>query len=312
MKCVTSGLTVRMLPLVSLAACLTLGIAGVASATTITVVNGTTSTILNPTQQSSQAGALATQTVFTAPYVTTGAQDSSFGQDGYVMMATSPTGITSGVYVGVDPMTNPSIPAGTSGNTGTFAINTLIKQPSYLTVSDSGYVTGLTAGYGYPTVYARDGSAANTVQAGVAIGANESYGTPATLAKMSIGSNVPSNIYVGVLAGQYFDSPSAITLTDTTSGASATATPQIYYTNITAGANWFFFDISGAQTGDVLQLSEAQYNTGASYDQHPSLYGLTFDSTNPLSSVPEPTTAAITLAGIGGAFLMARRKRRIG
>lgn len=283
MRYVSSGFTRSVLPAASLAACVALAVGGTVSAATLSVVNGTTSRILNPTQQSSQAGSLGTQSVFTAPYVTTGSQDRAFGRDGYIIMATSPIGTTSGVYVSANPMAHPLIPAGKSGNTSSFAVSTLIKQPSYLTVSVRGYVSGLTAGYGYPTVYARDGSANKTVQAGVAIGANEPYGTAATMARMTIGAGAPANIYVGVLAGQYYDSPSAIILTDTTSGGSATATPQIYYTNPTAGANWFFFDVKGAHGGDILKLSEAQYNTNFASDKHPTLYGVTFDSTNPLA-----------------------------
>ncbi len=272
------------------------------AAGSVLLINGTTSTILNPNNQATQEGALATRTSFTKPWVTLGAQDRAFGHDGYVIVATTPAGTGSGVWVNANPFTHTLIPAGQKTSTDMYigpsplkySLKTLIHLPAYLKVSVHGYINGITAGYNYPQVYARDGSTADVREAGIASrGGAIAFGTPTTMAKLRITAKPPNNLYVGVMANQYYDSLSAITLVNTRSGQSATAVPQIYYNNTVPGALWYFFDVAGARRGDVIKLIETQYNTGASDDQHPGLPALTFDSVNPMNpNAPPPYSPA--------------------
>ena len=280
--------------------------AGVASAATVSLMNGTTTT---PTNSSGNYG-----TTWTAPVITTGAGDRAFGNDGYLMYATTPTGTASGSYdyngdpnyaTALDPMTLTNV----TGLPGKGTTNTLLKAPGYLSLSDSAMNSQWDSGYGYGTIYARDGSVSNTVELGVAYGPTPTaYNTPEALVTMTVGAGAPKNLYIGVLEDQYLDSPSQITISDS-NGGSATANPEIYFpTTLSGGQNtWYFFNVAGAQAGDVLTLSVAQYNTGASYADHGTVSGLTFDSTNPLASTPEPAT--LGLLAIGGMSVMLLRRK---
>jgi hypothetical protein len=267
------------------------------AAGSVIVINGKTRTILNPRQQAAQAGALASRTVFTKPFITTGSQDRAFGHDGYIIVGTSPSGTHSGVWVSANPLNHRYIPAGQTSSESMYigpsplkySLKTLVHMPNYLTVSVHGYINGLTAGYNYPSVYARDGSINHVRESGIGSrGGAIPFGTPTTMATLSLIRKPPENLYVGVMAGQYFDSLSAITLVNTRSGQSATTVPQIYYPKTLPGGLWYFFDVAGAKAGDVLKLIETQYNTSASDDEHPGLVALTFDSVNPLNPDAPP------------------------
>ncbi len=297
--------TKRVLAVLGSAAGLALA-AGTASAAGVTLLNGTTTTAVN--------GSGSYGTTWTAPVITTGAGDKAFGADGYLMYATSAAGTASGSYDyngdpnyagALDPMSLTNV----TGYPNGVVTNTLLKVPSYLTISDTAMNNQWDSGFGYSAIYARDGSASNTVELGVAYGPTPAaYNTPESLVTMTVGAGAPSNLYIGVLEDQNLDSPSQITISDS-NGGTATANPQIYFpTTLSGGQNtWYFFDVSGAQAGDVLTLSVAQYNTGASYADHGTVSGLTFDSVNPLATTPEPAT--LGLFAIGGMSLMLFRRK---
>ncbi len=297
----------RSLSIVTAIAIGGLAAGGTASAAVVTLLNGTTTTALNA------SGSYGSS--WTAPVVTTGAGDEAFGKDGYVVFATSPTGTASGSYdysgdskyaTALDPLTLNNV----TGQPGGATTTTLSSIPSYLTLADPSMQSQWDSGYGYNSVYARDGSTGGTVEYGVAYGKTVAYNTPESLLTMTVGSNAPKNLYVGILEDQNLDSPSQVTISDS-NGGSATASPQIYFPKfLPNGENtWYFFDVSGAQAGDVLTLTVAQYNTGANYAQHPTISGLTFDSTDPIAT-PEP--ASLALFGLGGlgALMLGRRGLR--
>lgn len=280
--------------------------AGLASAANVTLLNGTTTTAVN---SSGNYG-----TVWTAPVITTGSGDHAFGQNGYLFYATTPSGSSSGSYdysgdtkytAALDPMTL----NGVTGQPGGVVTTTLLNTPSYLTLSDTAMNSQWSSGYGYNNIYARDGSAGNIVQSGTAYGPNTTtYNTPEQLVTMTVGSNAPKNLYIGVLEDHYYDSPSQVTISDS-AGGSATANPEIYYPlTLTAGENtWYFFDVANAMPGDVISLTVAQYNTGQQYVQHPTVSGLTFDSTNPVST-PEPASLGLFALGGLGMLLLGRKR----
>ncbi len=296
--------------------------AGLASAANITLLNGTTTTAVFPSSASYG-------TTWAQPVLTTGAQDAAYGADGYVMYATSPSGSSYGggngsYYYPGDakyPTGTPTDPLNVTNEQGfsnggqihPTIVNTLSKIPSYLTYSDASYLTSWDAGYGYGNVYARDGSAANTVEYGVASPSNGiAYNTLTKMATMTVGAGAPKNLYIGVLSDQAVDSSSQIQISDGT--ASVTAMLQNYgsgtpeNTSAFPGQNtWYFFDVANAQSGDVITLSMAQYNTGASYAMHPTLAGLTFDSTNPIAT-PEPASLGLFALGGLGMLLIGRKR----
>ena len=284
--------------------------AGLASAANVTLLNGTTTTAVN---SSGNYG-----TVWTAPVITTGAGDQTFGQNGYLFYATTPSGSSSGSYdysgdthytAALDPMALNDVTGypGATAPATTPPTTTLLQTPSYLTLSDTAMNSQWSSGYGYNNIYARDGLAGNTVQSGTAYGPNTTtYNTPEQLVTMTVGSNAPKNLYIGVLEDHYYDSPSQVTISDS-AGGSATANPEIYYplTLATGENTWYFFDVANAQSGDVISLTVAQYNTGQQYVQHPTVSGLTFDSTNP---VPEPASLGLFALGGLGMLLLGRKR----
>ena len=297
-----------------------IGSAGLAPAANVTLLNGTTTTAVFPSSASYG-------TTWTAPVLTTGAEDAAYGADGYVMYATTPSGSSyfsgnGSYYYAGDTSYPPGTPTdplnlnntqghGQASQTHPALVSTLSKIPSYLTYSDASYLTSWKAGYGnYPNIYARDGSGNGTVESGWAGVTNGvAYNTLKEMVKMTVGAGAPSNIYIGVLEQQGRDSPSQIKISD--GASSATALPQNYYSSSAEAfpgqATWYFFDVANAQTGDTIMLSQAQYNTGASWAEAPTVSGLTFDSTNPIAT-PEPASLGLFALGGLGMLLLGRKR----
>lgn len=125
-------------------------------------------------------------------------------------------------------------------------------------------------------------------------------GTPSgTLATITLGSGVPSNFVLGLLANSTSDGPSnntAYTVTDNLDLATVTVNSPKPASTVNQD-DFFYIDVQGATAGEILTI--------AGNATQITLGGITFDTPE-----PAPIVALVGLCGMGLIGLVIRRRRR--
>lgn len=130
------------------------------------------------------------------------------------------------------------------------------------------------------------------------------------LATISFGAGVPDTLRVGLLVGaQRFntdvgvDIPAAVSLGErvgtSTLGWVSQATDRSGLSANDIRADWYFFEVSDIQAGEVLTIG-GQRSSATAPDKFVVINGVTFDV------IPEPSSAL--LIGLGGLVLLCRRR----
>lgn len=185
--------------------------------------------------------------------------------------------------------------------------------PSYLSLTGDAAYTMFSLNFPGFSDIDDPNAPASTVDSGSAgIGEGStlpSQGFEASMFDLTFSSGIPSaGVRIGVLANNSDDdNPAALRFELDGSGgtitASATVTPAA---NGTANppAQWFFFDVVGMSSGDVISFFATDGNLGGAMDQQEikGIGGFTVDV------VPEPSSAAL-LMGLGAAALLLSRRR---
>lgn len=204
--------------------------------------------------------------------------DGYYGNDGYILYNTTPTGTV-------------------TGSNGPSAHGTDISlKPSYVSAITKTQDSGA-QGYGYPTIQnptTTPGATPTTLESGT-LGSSGG-----TLFTVTLTGTVPASFRVGVITGApgtTYDS-SSVTLSDTGTGGSASA-PE---SSANGRLDMYFFNVTGAAAGDVLNFGGTVGGTGtAGFNE---ITGASFDS------VPEPAT--IGILGMSALGLLVRRRDRFG
>lgn len=217
---------------------------------------------------------------------------------GYALFGTSSTGTTSGGGGGANPLTQN---------------DPLVSQPSSLglTLAEDTYAGEPTVnvyyGYGFNYIQNPAGSPAydQCGEAGFkAATANQIYG----LFSLSFSSTPTSVVRFTVVPSNGTDAPTEVILSQSITAAGETAAAPVTFTptqqasgsgNQTDGYNYYTYDITGAQAGDVFDLSLETESNGSGF-----VAALGFSS---LSPTPEP--ASLSVLAVGAFGLLARRRR---
>ena len=214
--------------------------------------------------------------------------DNCYGTIGYVAYATDtiPNGNGGQWYNPADPM---------YASNGT--IQTLRSVPTFLTVTSVMASPLWAASYGYPAIddpSAPIGPAVADVECGLAAAMNGGWNVLRNMVSLTIKPGYDGKTFrLGVMADGS-DLASTIRLDQTVGG---TATATINGTSVEGVPDMYFFDVVGAQAGDVFTLLVAKPYVG---NPHPDFNALSFDV------VPE----AGTLSLLGLALAVAGRRRR--
>ena len=243
-----------------------------------------------------------------------------------VVIVAMPLNVAAQVVTALDPTTpvvvnsvpNPTLGAINTGHTGEsgydfFAATTetgptvradVSDLPTFVTSVDTDLTSYDAANAMNYTTLEYPGSYSQLTIAGATYGTGELYYNvgnqgaivSAPLAKIALGSGVPSSFDLGLL--QQDSSVETLNVGlynaagDLLNAANATGTLQAGQSSVN---NFFYADVSGAAAGDYLLVS------GTGHYQV-TLGGVAFDT-------PEPSTYALMFTGLGFVILLARSRR---
>jgi hypothetical protein len=229
------------------------------------------------------------------------AATTTYDANGYDLYATTPVGTNTRTY---DP------------GDGPFGTGTRLTQlPSFVSsitapannASASGYIF-------YATI---DNPAGGQVEAGLTFAIASTPGVQNDVVSINLGSNVPTVFDIGFLvnisgidvlnpSGVAADYPDDIRLRQANGTGDSGLITTSKATADFGAADVYFFQVSGAASGDTLTFSAIQnsQNVGDG-NYHTDLAGVLFPSAD---SVPEP--ASVGALAIFGCGLLTRRRRR--
>lgn len=222
-----------------------------------------------------------------------GPLDRVYGSAGYILYGTDVVGNTGGgTVISTNPLTY------SSGDR-----KTLSSLPSYLTLSNNGQ-SKIATSYNYRHIddpQQSVGSSVSDVESGAAL-RDATRGNEVSMLNLTAGSNFPSEgVRLGIFVGTADHFQGTIRLTQTTGGAATvTATQQV---GQSGAADLYFFDLTGANQGDVFTLylkKDATQPAGVNANNNVLYGGMTIDV------IPEP--ASLALVGLSGLLLRGRRR----
>jgi hypothetical protein len=130
--------------------------------------------------------------------------------------------------------------------------------------------------------------------------------TVTTLVTITLSGSVPQEFQLAVLGDTYGNGRfNTYTVSDGTAATASQADAKVDGTNQTEITQFYYFDISNAQSGDTISIAALPTGTAGGTDLDPMLSGITFDT------IPTPEPASLSILAFGAVGLLNRRRRHI-
>lgn len=231
----------------------------------------------------------------------------TYGNDGYVIFGADDTSAAN--QFGEPWPTN----FAASNDNGT-----TVYQDAAFASGLPGYVSSLVPGADFSTanwgtIYAAGddprlpaaATVADTYLGAIAGPTDQAVGAQNLLTSFTLDSDVPNSIRLGVLFGNINDffTPTDISIVENGGSGSATISG---ISMSGSQADWAFFDITGAQVGDVFDIYATVRDRPGSTNDRVAIGGLVFDS---VQAVPEPSAFGLAFLGLISLAFFGRRKK---